>query len=1458
MENAEKFSCVIVGGGSLPVRCAEILSGENHEIRAVVSNDPELKNWAKENDVARFAPDANLAENLRTVSFDYLFSIVNENILRADVLQLARKMAINYHDAPLPRYAGTHATSWALLGGEKIHGVSWHLIVEKVDAGDILKQQNVEISESDTALTLNTKCFEAAINSFAKLIGELAAKTFAFKKQNFSERTFFPRWKRPANGGVIAWNNRAEEISRIVRALNFGAHPNPLGSAKFQIENDFFIVRELEILNLQAKNAPGTISKAGDDFLQVSADCEVILRKISRLDGEPVNVSELVEKFGLSENFQLENPDAAKARRIETLIEKTCRSEKFWVEKLSALEPATIPFADTTALSNTAKFSSAKMPIPFSVLRFLTDQKSNWNTEKFLSSAFAALIARLSGADFFDVGYRNLETQNEFAGLENLFAFELPLRFEVDCRKSFGDFFVSGKKQIEEVENHLSYVKDLPARYPQFQPKNKIALPVSIEIVSRLDNYQDESRSELRLVISQTESECLWVYDQQRISAESVEKLISHFETFLKSVARDPHCEIARLSLLTAVEREKLLFEWNDNQTDYPKNQCIHQMFEAQVARTPEATALIFGEGRLTYRELNSRANRLANYLRKLGVRPETLIGICIERSVEMIVGVLGILKAGGAYVPLDPNYPKDRIRLMLEDSNALIVLAKEKTLADLNHHQSKIVCLDRDWNLIESESEENPFSKVAPENLAYVIYTSGSTGRPKGVAIEHRSTVAFLNWALSVFTPEQLKGVLASTSVCFDLSVYEMFAPLASGGAIILVENVLHLPDAPAANEVTLINSVPSAMTELLRIKGVPASVKTVNLAGEPLKPALVREIYALGTVEKVFDLYGPTEDTTYSTYTLRDEGAATIGRPISNTQAYILDKFLQPVPFGIPGELYLAGDGLARGYLNRPEMTAEKFIKNPFSKNPSARMYKTGDLARFLPNGEIEYLGRIDNQVKVRGFRIELGEIEASLAAHASVRESVVIAREDAPGEKRLVAYLAANRNQTLKSNELREFLKQKLPDYMIPSAFVELEHMPLTPNGKIDKKSLPAPAANVFDAERVFVSHRDSLEQRLVKIWETILQVQPVGVSDDFFELGGHSLQAVRMFAEIEKTFNKNIPLATLFEAGTIEKLAEILRQDVWDAPESSLVPIQPKGTKPIFFCVHAKGGNVLFYRDLARHLGEDQPFYGIQARRLGGRQVGHHDIKEMAEFYIREIQTVQPEGPYFLGGSSFGGLAAFEIAQQLRAAGHEVAMLALLDTGTPDYPKFLPGTTRLKRRFYNFVRRFQLQRDNLKSLDARGKFDYALQKLSKVRLRYRRKIRDNYKKAVRRIYQIFKGKSAIPKSYIQLEDQIWRAGQNYAPQIYDGKVTLFRATLQPLGIQADATLGWQKFIGGELEIHDVPGHHGSIVVEPYVAELAEKLKMCLEKVQTAEKPFARDAQRTKTRKPEFARA
>jgi amino acid adenylation domain-containing protein len=494
-----------------------------------------------------------------------------------------------------------------------------------------------------------------------------------------------------------------------------------------------------------------------------------------------------------------------------------------------------------------------------------------------------------------------------------------------------------------------------------------------------------------------------------------IERMVGHYQTLLAAAAAEPGRRLGELPLLGGAERQQLLVGWNQTQRDYPRNKCVHELFEEQVERAPEATAVVFEDQRLTYRELNERANRLARRLQKLGVGPDTLVGVCMERSLEMVAGLLGILKAGGAYVPLDPEYPKERLAFMLEDARPLAVVTQRKLQQVLPSHQARVVYLDAsDETDGEIERRFGAESKGRANCLAYVLYTSGSTGRPKGVAIEHGSAVAFATWARRVFTDEEFGGVLFSTSICFDLSVFELFVTLGNGGKVILAKNVLELPTLRAAQEVRMINTVPSAIAELARTHGIPRSVLTVNLAGEPLAQSLVDHLYERCLVQRVYDLYGPTEATTYSTFTLRERGGrATIGRPIANTLIYILDGDRQPVPIGVAGELHIGGDGLARGYLHREELTGEKFIPDPFNRRPGARLYKTGDLARYLPDGNIEYLGRLDHQVKIRGFRIELGEIETVLNEHAAVKTAAVLASEDNAGDKRLIAYVVPNQD-------------------------------------------------------------------------------------------------------------------------------------------------------------------------------------------------------------------------------------------------------------------------------------------------------------------------------------------------------------------------------------------------------------------------------------------------------------
>ncbi|HEY2973281.1 MAG TPA: amino acid adenylation domain-containing protein, partial [Pyrinomonadaceae bacterium] len=604
--------------------------------------------------------------------------------------------------------------------------------------------------------------------------------------------------------------------------------------------------------------------------------------------------------------------------------------------------------------------------------------------------------------------------------------------------------------------------------------------------------------------------------------------------------------------LLTEPEKHQLLVEWNNTKRDYQKDKCIHELFEEQVERTPDAVALVFEDQQLNYRELNRRGNQLAHYLRKLGVGPEVLVGICLERSLEMVVGLLGILKAGGAYVPLDPTYPKKRLEFMLEDSGTPVLLTQQRLFDGVAAHSANVVCLDRDWKDITRQSEENADSEAKPANLAYVIYTSGSTGNPKGVMNIHRGICNRLLWMQDTYHLTEADRVLQKTPFSFDVSAWEFFWPLIAGARLIVARpeghgDAAYLVKLISEQQITTVHFVPSMLRIFLEEQGLERCncLRHVICSGEAL-PLEVQERFFARLDAALYNLYGPTEASIDVTFWAckreSDQRIVPIGRPIANMQIYLLDSHLQPVPIGVPGELHIGGVGLARGYLNRAELTAEKFIPNPFPEEPGARLYRTGDIARYLPDGNIEFLGRIDNQVKIRGFRIELGEVEAALSRHPAVRESVVVAREDMYAEKRLAAYVVLNQAQTLAVNDLRSFLKAKLPEYMVPSAFVTLESLPLMPNGKIDRRALPASNRVEPPLEEVFVAPRTPTEHRLAKIWAEVLGVVRVGANDDFFALGGESLKATRVIARVLDLCGAELTHRCFFEAPILSALAE----------------------------------------------------------------------------------------------------------------------------------------------------------------------------------------------------------------------------------------------------------------------------------------------------------------------------
>ena len=816
-------------------------------------------------------------------------------------------------------------------------------------------------------------------------------------------------------------------------------------------------------------------------------------------------------------------------------------------------------------------------------------QKSGATLFMALLTAFAILLSRYSGQEDISVGspIANRHHQ-EIKPLIGFFANTILLRVDLQGNPSFQELLGRVRQVALEAYAH----QDLPFEQlvEALQPERNLSHNPLFQVMFIMQNASIENlelpgltvtdleldrvtaKFDLTLSITETESRLKgsWEYNSDLFEAATIRRMINHLGTLLEGIVANPQQLVSELPLLMAAERHQLLFEWNKTQTEYPKDKSIHQLFEAQVKRTPDAVAVIFEDQQLTYWELNSQANQLANYLQALGVGPEVLTGIYVERSLELLLGLLAILKAGGAYVPLDLTYPNERIEYMLADAEVRVLLTQEKLRNNLPSYQGQVICLDANWQSITQENKQNPVSSVEPDKLAYTIYTSGSTGKPKGVQITHQGVVNFLTAINQELNLTERDILLAVTTICFDIAVLELYLPLMVGAKIVLASSAdvvdgEQLSKKIEQDRVTVMQATPAGWRLLLSVGWQPTSKLKILCGGEALSLALAHQLQNKGN--SVWNLYGPTEATVWSTiYQLpgEEEKIATestsvsIGRPIANTKIYILNRHLQVLPVGVPGEIYIGGAGLAKGYLNRPKLTSKKFIPSPFSDSQSKRLYKTGDLGKYLPDGNIELIGRIDNQVKIRGFRIELGEIEAVLSQHPAVQETVVIILEDNPGDKRLVAYIVPNQEQPTMS-QMRHFLKKLLPDYMVPTAFVLLEKLPLTPNGKVDRRALPALGASSRNLVSSFMPPRTSTEKVLAAIWAEVLGLEQVSIHDNFFELGGHSLIATQLIYKLRETFPVELSLRSFFESPTIADLSKYIETSRLTRSDLQIPPI-----------------------------------------------------------------------------------------------------------------------------------------------------------------------------------------------------------------------------------------------------------------------------------------------------------
>jgi len=1426
---------------------------------------------------------------------------------------------------------------------------------------------------------------------------------------------------------------------------------------------------------------------------------------------------------------------------LETLL-------AYWQQQLQGAPTVLeLPFDYLRPPTQTFKGTRYAFTFPSSLLTALHNFSQREGVTLFMTllAAFQILLYRYTGQVDFLVGSPVANrTQAETEGMIGFFVNTLVLR---------ADF--SGMPTLREVLKRVRHIaleaydhQEMPFEriVEELQPERSLSYTPLIQVMFALQNTPLESLhfSDLVVDIQEVENKTAKFdltlefketiegllgnieYSTDLFERATVVRMVSHYQRILEELLANPEQRVGAFSLLTERERFQQIVEWNATQRDYPWDRCIHQLIESQVEQTPEAIAVVFEQQQLAYRELNQRANQLAHHLQKQGVGPESLVGVCMERSLELVVSLLGILKAGGAYVPLDPNYPQERIAFMLQDAQISVLLTQTHLASLVQMHTSIVLCVN-EANIEEPTSVTNPVSRVGLDNIAYVIYTSGSTGKPKGAVITHRGIYNRLLWMQEKYSLTKADRVLQKTPFSFDVSVWEFFWPLLTGACLVVAHPDGHrdssyLVKLIKEQQITTLHFVPSMLTIFLEEPGVEqcTSLKRVICSGEAL-PFEYQERFFARLNAELHNLYGPTEasiDVTYWHCIPRDaRRIVPIGRPIANIQVYILDTHSQLVPIGVAGELCIGGVGLARGYLNRPDLTAEKFFPHPFSNETDARLYRTGDLVRYLADGAIEFLGRIDHQVKLRGFRIELGEIEALLSQYPPVREAVVQLYEKRAGDRQLVAYVVAdqhhpttnkaqlfhlpnhlrvfhmNRSETqwlyeeifvdqsylkhgitlkdgdcvfdiganiglftlfvhekypnaqvyafepipsvfellhsnvvlyglsthlfqyglsnqekeakftfyphwssmsglyadiqedkattrakihnqselwtehtdelltdrftsetitcqlrtlsamirenaiqqidllkidvekseldvlggieeedwqkirqivvevhdrddrlaqvvdlLKSNgyeliadqagmlantdlyniyarrpsqtpslltmseesasfaqlvpllerevvlstKLRRFLQTKLPNYMIPSVFVLLNALPLTSNGKVDRRALPAPEGERVDEHRTIIEPRNELEAKIAHLFEDILNIRPVDITDNFFELGGHSLLAIQLISQIRRQFDQDLPLSTLFQGATPESLASILSTQFKTVNRSPLVGIQTSGSKLTFFCVHPAGGGVLCYADLARHLGLDNPFYGLEDTFPLTEEKPHNSVEDMARRYVESVLAYQSRGPYCLGGWSLGGCIAFEMARLLIEMGHEVA-LALLDTFAPATLSIPDDVDTLivswiadeiissgKKNVSNEQQPKLLSDEDLGQLSSIEQLHYLLSLTRSMQF----DLPENELEYLHHRVQLYKGH--------------FQAHVNYRPKkIHCHRSVLFLAERYRNAPRdnSDPTLGWRDFIAEPMKIYPLSSTHRSLLKEPIVSVLAEQLKALLNTMQ-----------------------
>ena len=1097
--------------------------------------------------------------------------------------------------------------------------------------------------------------------------------------------------------------------------------------------------------------------------------------------------------------------------------------------------------------------------------------------EMTLVAAWQSLLYRYTGQEDLVIGMvttGRLRVKSE--GVIGLFENILALRSDLAGDPSFRAVLGRVREVMLGAQAHQelpfeALVKELhPTRALGHNPLFQVllilapprpALPPGWTL-SQVEVETGTSRFDLSLRVEERAEGLLarFQYSSDLFDEATIARLAGHWQRLLEGIAANPNQPLSALPLLREQERHQLLVEWNATRVAYPQEKVLHQLFEIQVERTPEAVAVVCEGERLSYQKLNARANHLAHQLQEAGVMPESLVALLLERGVNFIAAILAVFKTGGAFLPLDPEHPVARRTQIVQQSGCQLVLTSEAYGTELEDALGEVCAGSQRARVIPIEAllqqstvAKNLPLRSGPGNLAYIMYTSGSTGAPKGVMVEQGGMVNHIFAKLADLDISRQDRVAQNGPPCFNIVVWQCLAALVVGGSVYvfrdeIAHDPLRLLEQLEEKQITILQAVPSILravaqqAELLGEKRPRlADLRWVVPTGDALSPELCRQWLKLYPAIPLLNTYGSTECSDDQCHYVISQppgvdyplAIMSIGRPIQNMRTYILDAQLQPVPVGVVGDLYIGGRGVGRGYLHDAQRTAEVFLPDPFGPQAGGRLYKTRDRARYLPDGNIEFLGRSDNLVKVHGLRIEPGEIEALLEQHAGVREAVVVARENRGRNKYLVAYVVPVQDEPSSSEELRSWLRGKLPEYMVPGAFMFLESLPLNANGKVERRALPAPELSRKTAEESYVAPRHLVEQQLVQIWEELLGVRPIGIKDDFFELGGDSLLAVRLFDRMAQVCGKKLALATLFAGATIEQVAKALGEETQTQTRAPLVVVQAGGSRRPFFFLHGQWtGGALYSRELAHHLGPEQPFYLLEPYKFDGLAVPP-TLEEMAAAHLETLRSVQPEGPYLLGGWCNGGLVAYEMARQLHAQGQTVDLLVLMDSDAPA-PKF-EQDRRIIDGLCNLLRLSKEKQVDWFLLYRHLRLSFHHWRLNKFKhagTTHRDELEPGVADEVSpQLDAIIPRREVLRQDWLSIYD--WAAA-GYMPYSYPGKITFFWTEEEPLRRE-----GWFKLIEAKLiedkkeDIHIIPGNHITSRTK-YLSVLAEHLSTCLSKV------------------------